>query len=94
MLNVHADRVCILTCIHPSAALQEQTQLSGVLPRSDDTGEVGEDCCELMPLADIHAEFVVAAMEVLGERVHGMSTDAELNRFRTGMGRSRAFRRP
>ena len=49
----------------------EAAQVSGVPPRSDGTGEFGEDCCELMPLGDIHAEFVVAAMEVLDERVPG-----------------------
>ena len=40
-----------------------------VLSRSDGTGEFGEDCCELMLLADIHAEFVVAATKVLDERM-------------------------
>jgi hypothetical protein len=35
----------------------------GGAPRSDGTGEFGEDCYELIPLTDIHAEFVVAAME-------------------------------
>jgi hypothetical protein len=46
-----------------------------------------------MPLGDIHAAFVVAAM-VLDERVHGTNHLCELNRFRTRMGRSRAFRCP
>ena len=51
----------------------EAAQVSGVLPRSDGTGEFGEDCCELMPLGDIHAEFVVAAMET--SHVRKLSSD-------------------
>jgi hypothetical protein len=42
-----------------------------VLPRSDGVSEFGEDRCELMPWIDIHPEFVVAASEVLDERVSG-----------------------
>jgi hypothetical protein len=40
-----------------------------VLRRSDGAGEFGEDRCEPMPSIDIPAEFVVAATEVLHERV-------------------------
>jgi hypothetical protein len=44
---------------------------SVVLPRSDGAGEFGEDRCEPMPLVDIHAEFIVAATQVLHECVPG-----------------------
>ncbi len=49
----------------------KQTKFSVVLPRSDGVGEFDEDCCELMPWVDVHAEFVVAASELLHERVSG-----------------------
>jgi hypothetical protein len=45
----------------------KQTRFSAVLLRSDGAGEFGEDRWEPMPLVDIHAEFVVAATEVLDE---------------------------
>jgi len=57
-------------------------------------GEFGEGCREPMPWAGLHAEFVVAAAEVLDERVSGTDTRAERNRFRPRIDRSRAFRHP
>jgi hypothetical protein len=42
-----------------------------VLARSDSEGEFGEGRCDPMPLVAIHAEFVVAATEILRERVPG-----------------------
>jgi hypothetical protein len=64
----------------------KQAQVSGVPPRSDGTGEFGEDCCELMPLGDIHADFVVAAMEVLDERVHGTNHLCRAESFQDAYG--------
>ncbi len=40
-------------------------------PRSDGEGEFGEDCGEPLAWVNIQAEFVVAATEVLHERVPG-----------------------
>jgi hypothetical protein len=49
----------------------KQTKFSAVLARSDSAGEFGKDRCEPRPSVDIYAEFVVAATEVLDERVPG-----------------------
>ena len=49
----------------------EADEGSAVLPRSDGAGEFGEDRCEPMPSVNIDAEFVVAAADVLDERVPG-----------------------
>jgi hypothetical protein len=64
-----------------------------VLPRSDGAGEFGEDRCESMPWVDIHAEFVVAAVEVLDESVPALIIRAERSRFRPRIG-PWAFRYP
>jgi hypothetical protein len=57
-----------------------------MLPRSDGTGEFGEDCCELMLLADIHAEFLMAATKVLDERMPGTDHPCRAESFQAAHG--------
>jgi hypothetical protein len=49
----------------------ERVRLIGVVPRSDGEGEFGEGRWELLLWVEFHAEFVVAAAEVLDECVSG-----------------------
>ena len=70
--ELNAARVCTLARLSGVCCVGgKQTRFSAVLPRSDGVGEFGEDCCESMPWVGVHAEFVVAASEVLEERVSG-----------------------
>lgn len=57
-------------------------------------GEFGESHRKPMSQLDIHAEFVVAAAEVLHERVPGTDHAAERSRFSPRIARSRALNRP
>jgi hypothetical protein len=52
-------------------ALTERVRLIGVVPRSDGEGEFGEGRREPMLWVEFHAEFVVAAADVLDECVSG-----------------------
>jgi hypothetical protein len=49
----------------------ERVRLIGVVPRSDGEGEFGEGRREPMLWVEFHAEFVVAAADVLDECVSG-----------------------
>lgn len=65
-----------------------------MLARLDGVGEFGEDRCKPMPGVDIHAQFVVAATEVLTNACPALITRAEQSRFKPRIGPSQAFRRP
>ena len=65
-----------------------------MLPRSDGEGEFAEDGREPISSVDIHAEFVVSAIEILHERVPGTGHPRLAISLRPRIGRSRAFRRP
>jgi hypothetical protein len=62
---------------------REGDEISGVLPRSDGVSEFGEDRCEPMPRVDIPAELVVAATEILHERVPGTDHARRAEPFQT-----------
>ena len=63
-------------------------------PRSDDEGEFGEDRTEPMAQVDIDTEFIVAAAEVLDERVPGTDHPCRAEPFQPRIGASRALNRP
>ena len=56
--------------------------------------EFGEDGREPVLWVDVHAEFVVAASQVLTNACPALTARAERSRFRPRIGRSRALRHP
>ena len=72
----------------------EWVRLIGVVPRSDGEGEFGEGRWEPMLWVEFHAEFVVAAADVLDEGVAGTDHAGERSRLRPRIGLSRDSSRP
>jgi hypothetical protein len=65
-----------------------------VAPRSDGEDEFGEGRWEPLLWIEFHAEFVVAAAEVLANACPALITRAERSRLRPRIGLSRDLSRP
>ena len=72
----------------------EWVRLIGVVPRSNAEGEFGEGRREPTLWVEFHAEFVVAAADVLDEGVAGTDHAGERSRLRPRIGLSRDSSRP
>jgi hypothetical protein len=83
----------LLEQIHRDCCVDgEWVRLTGVVPRSDGEGKFGEGRWKPMLWVEFHAEFVVAAADVLDECVSGADHAGPAEPFEAAVPRVRAVR--